>query len=129
MSAAVSHAVEVTTTTCCACGVVFGLPDYLDKARRADGAAFFCPNGHSLSYGRSTVETLRTEVERQKKLVEFANNAARAERERANKLERTAERLKKRAANGVCLCCNRTFANLARHMKAKHPDVAGKARP
>ncbi len=33
-------------------------------------------------------------------------------------------KVKKRAANGVCPCCNRTFSDLARHMKAKHPDFA-----
>lgn len=30
-------------------------------------------------------------------------------------------KLKKRAANGVCPCCNRTFVDLARHMAGKHP--------
>lgn len=29
-------------------------------------------------------------------------------------------RLKNRVANGVCPCCNRTFANLQRHMSTKH---------
>jgi chemotaxis response regulator CheB len=32
---------------------------------------------------------------------------------------------KKRVANGVCPCCNRTFKQLARHMKAKHPEFVG----
>lgn len=30
-------------------------------------------------------------------------------------------RLKNRIAAGVCPCCQRTFQNLARHMKCKHP--------
>lgn len=29
---------------------------------------------------------------------------------------------KKRIANGVCPCCNRSFANLERHMAGQHPD-------
>jgi DNA repair exonuclease SbcCD ATPase subunit len=33
-------------------------------------------------------------------------------------------RIKNRASNGVCPCCNRTFQNLARHMHTKHPDFA-----
>lgn len=31
-------------------------------------------------------------------------------------------RLKRRAANGVCPCCTRTFADLKRHMANQHPD-------
>lgn len=33
-----------------------------------------------------------------------------------------AERLATRANHGVCPCCKRTFSQLARHMKTKHPD-------
>ena len=32
-------------------------------------------------------------------------------------------RLQKRIHAGVCPCCNRTFTNVARHMKTKHPNV------
>lgn len=35
------------------------------------------------------------------------------------------EQLETRAANGVCPCCHRTFKQLARHMKTKHPDFPG----
>lgn len=35
---------------------------------------------------------------------------------------REAERLRRRTAAGVCPCCNRSFVQLARHMKTKHPD-------
>ena len=31
-------------------------------------------------------------------------------------------RIKKRVANGVCPCCNRTFKDLAAHMSTQHPD-------
>jgi hypothetical protein len=31
-------------------------------------------------------------------------------------------RIKNRIKHGVCPCCTRTFANLAAHMKNKHPD-------
>jgi hypothetical protein len=29
--------------------------------------------------------------------------------------------MRKRIQSGVCPCCNRTFENLGRHMKSKHP--------
>ena len=31
-------------------------------------------------------------------------------------------RLKRRVAAGTCPCCQRTVAQLARHMQTKHPD-------
>lgn len=37
-------------TTCAQCGVVFGLPDHLEEARRDDHETFYCPNGHSLVF-------------------------------------------------------------------------------
>jgi hypothetical protein len=43
-------------------------------------------------------------------------------RRRAEKAAKT--KIKNRVAKGVCPCCNRTFQNLADHMKSKHPDYA-----
>lgn len=31
---------------CTICGIEFGVPEYFVEAREADGANFFCPNGH-----------------------------------------------------------------------------------
>lgn len=41
-------------------------------------------------------------------------------RRRAEKAAKT--RLKNRAKAGVCPCCNRTFKQLAAHMKTQHPN-------
>jgi len=41
---------------------------------------------------------------------------------RAEKAAKT--RIKNRIGNGVCPCCNRTFKDLASHMKCKHPEYA-----
>lgn len=43
-----------------------------------------------------------------------ARNAVEAEAAKAR-------RKLKRVQNGVCPCCNRSFWNLERHMKSKHP--------
>jgi len=40
----------MSVTTCCTCGVVFGLPNHLNHALRRNGRAFYCPNGHELHY-------------------------------------------------------------------------------
>jgi hypothetical protein len=38
------------------------------------------------------------------------------------KSEAELRRIQKRTAAGVCPCCNRTFQQLARHMKTRHPE-------
>ena len=115
---------QLEQTDCCECGVVFALPKRILDERRRNKGGFYCPNGHSLHYGE-------TELDRTKKRLDAA--LARENEERQHKLEaqRRADRLaaeaarqKKRASAGLCSCCNRTFANLARHMAAKHKDKA-----
>lgn len=38
------------TETCCVCGVEFGIPETIQKARLVDGKLFYCPNGHDQYY-------------------------------------------------------------------------------
>ena len=120
-------------TECCACGIEFSVPGPWLAARRRDGKSFFCPNGHSLSFGASEADRLRTELSRAKQEQERLAQAARQaeavadrERERAAKAERATARIRKRVQGGACPDCNRTFADLRRHMHTKH---AGKAEP
>lgn len=110
--------------TCCDCGVGFAVPEYFDKMRRNDGKLFYCPNGHSQSYSVSTVQRLEKQLADAERSKQFERNQ-RFEAEAAlAKAERAAHRLKKRIAAGVCPCCNRTFGDLARHMKTKHDSFA-----
>lgn len=114
---------------CVSCSVLFGLPiGYADR-RRADTKDFYCPNGHQMSWRESEADKLRRERDRLKQETARLDEAKReADRvaaeavERACKAEATARKLKARAQAGVCPCCNRTFGELARHMKTKHPE-------
>lgn len=108
---------------CINCGVRFGVPFGFTQYRRDDKRAFYCPNGHSMSYRESDLDVMRRERDRLKqenaRLAQEANENAEA----ARRAEAEAVRLKKRAGAGVCPCCNRTFKQLADHMKRKHPEV------
>lgn len=42
--------IELFTHYCCACGVVFAIPEKLDDFRRIDGKKIRCPNGHKQFY-------------------------------------------------------------------------------
>lgn len=107
---------------CCNCFVHFAMDVALNNQRRAEGGTFYCPNGHAQHY-------TETEVEKLKKLnMTLKNKAAWAETETEYQKRSHAAtkgkltKLHKRVANGVCPCCNRSFKQLSRHIKNKHPD-------
>lgn len=130
--AAISVKLDLTVLDCPACGAVFAATgEFLDR-RRADGHTFFCPAGHQMSYGNGKSQRerdLEAELERQKKVTAQSDRLHAAEREQRKAAERqaaaykgVATRTKNRIARGICPCCTRSFANLARHMETKHPD-------
>ena len=108
-------------TSCPACSMQFAVPTgWLDN-RRETGNGFHCPNGHSLSFAG--------EIDRLRKALTAEQASKAALKDQLQAAERSASaargqvtKLRKRIANGVCPCCHRTFANLARHMASKHPE-------
>lgn len=111
-----------STVDCASCGVQFCVPDHWLQAKRESKAEFFCPNGHSLSYRKSRADELAEKLESQQR-------ETNRQRDRAETLERqlsatkgVVTKYKVRASNGACLCCKRSFKDLARHMATKHPD-------
>lgn len=120
---------------CYLCKVAFGLNDefYRVAKERADDLSWFCPNGHSQVFRRGPTESelLRKERDTLKQQLAYKDDRIRAEqtqREYAQNQARAykgvATRVKNRVSNGVCPCCNRTFANLQRHMATKHAGFA-----
>lgn len=123
-----STKIDLFIEDCISCGVEFGLPLGLQQARLQDHRSFYCPNGHSMHY------TAKTDVEKlseAKQKLASAQEEARIQAARALQAENElsasraeAERIAKRTKAGVCPCCNRSFVQLARHMKTKHPEHA-----
>ena len=109
---------------CVSCGIAFGVPDEFDDRRRDDGKTFYCPNGHTLSYGNTLAKQLKAEREKTARLTARIDQE-RAERESAQRRAAAARgqvtKIKRRVGRGVCPCCNRSFADLAAHMQTKHP--------
>lgn len=62
---------EFVKETCCACNCVFMLPRQLQINLRETKAAFYCYNGHSQSYRKSTAEIAQEKL----KALEIENNA------------------------------------------------------
>lgn len=112
-------------TDCCRCGVSFTSP--VIAFRRNDGKGFYCPNGHPLTFGASQLDKVEKELERvkqerdrAKRDAEWAEaNAKNARKAAAAELTKR-KNLEKRTRAGTCPDCNRTFKQLAAHMKTVH---------
>lgn len=129
-SSAVSVSFKITVMDCPVCGVVFGVTDEFVDCRRKDGASFYCPNAHSMSYGESALDKAQRDAARAKARADQLAAARDDERRRREQVERSlaatrgqVTKLRKRAQAGVCPCCTRHFADLQRHMASKHPDI------
>lgn len=121
--------ITLDETTCCVCGVVFGVPDYFLSKRRQDGTTYYCPNGHSLAFRVTETQKLRDELARTKaqldqrdaRIVTLRDTVAQSER-RINGYKGVTTRLKRRIQAGRCPCCSAEFKDLGRHMKNQHPE-------
>lgn len=114
---------------CCSCGVRFAIPEGLNKRalqeRGSTGTVFFCPLGHRQWYIGET----DAEKEKRRRLDAEARATAIRDQLEAEKRSHAATKgahtkTKRRVARGVCPCCNRTFANVHRHMESQHPEYA-----
>lgn len=115
--------ITCTVIECGECGVVFALSDEFRDQRKQDHRTWYCPNGHPRHYpGESREERLKRQLEQtSNQLARTQSTLAVTKRQKAaakGQLTKT----KRRVANGICPCCNRTFANLAAHMHGQHPE-------
>jgi len=54
---------------CYKCGVIFGLNRNLNKHLKESTDSFYCPNGHSQGYVKSTADRLAEELERKNRTI------------------------------------------------------------
>jgi len=112
---------------CGTCAVWHTVPEIVYDAFSREGGYWSCPNGHQRGFAKGSDEigreNTRRERDRLKQDAARLNDELTAERKRAEEAERKIVQVRRRAAAGVCPCCNRTFLNMQRHMKSKHPNV------
>lgn len=119
---------------CTECGAHIALTANHERSLRESHQTFYCPNGHPQYFpGKTDAEKLRDalhsadiEKSRLAKAAREAELLANDAALRQAVAERETARLKKRTRAGICPCCNRTFIQLARHMKSKHPSIDGR---
>ncbi len=124
MTRTYTETVTLEQLICDACGITFAVPHTWLEGKQRTSSAFFCPNGHNLSYAKSTVDLLREQLQSEherRRQVELQLTSA---NDQLTATKRELQQHKKRVANGVCPCCNRSFVQLQRHMKTKHPEYS-----
>lgn len=126
-----AHSITLCLETCLTCDLKFGVDSEFLRKRKEDHKNFYCPNGHGQHYpGLSENEKLRQEIEKLEQRVQFRDNTISEKNHtieqlnysvRAQKAAKT--KIINRVKNGVCPCCNRSFANLQNHFKTVHPEL------
>jgi len=130
----ISHKVTLTTEECIKCGVSFALPEEFRANLHRTGGFFYCPAGHGQGWDegederkkkdlKTKLEAAQKELDAERKRKEWAEQDARNQANIAKKAQTELANLTKRTHAGVCPCCNRTFKQLAAHMKNKHPTI------
>lgn len=115
--------------TCCRCLTPFTMAGHLYQTRQQDHLNFYCPIGHGQYFaeGRSEEQKLRDRLAEEQMRVANLRDDLQCETLSHRATKGKVTKLKKRVANGVCPCCQRTFANLGRHMAGQHPEYADEA--
>lgn len=119
---------EFHVINCWSCAGLFAITDELYNRRRKDHQAFWCANCGKAQYymGKTPEQEKLDEAQRQVRTLESkvvqAERRAEAAQRRASAVNKQYKRIRDRVKNGVCPCCNRTFGNLANHMRTQHPD-------
>lgn len=113
--------VTLTQIVCGECGGAYAIAEPFRARCQEAGKFWTCPYCKTVwGFGKGEIdkerERLAEERERHRTTLARLNEA---------NIEKAAlERKLKRVNRGVCPHCTRTFANVARHIKCKHPESA-----
>lgn len=127
-NAEVDIKVQLEKIDCPSCNALYAMScDYIDR-RRKDGKCWNCPycSAGTSFHGNDEISKLKKQIADEQVIKNRALADANFLRGEVLAAKAAEERLKKRAASGVCPCCTRTFVNVADHIKQKHPDFVGR---
>ena len=132
MNQVITKQITLESITCCTCDVMFAMPDTMMRRLKENGGYFYCPAGHCQVFSKSEIARLKEKLAEQTRIATQQAERAKQQYDRAVEAESLTKvstdelkRIKLRLQAGVCPCCQRTFKQLARHMKAKHPQHTG----
>jgi viroplasmin and RNaseH domain-containing protein len=137
---ALTETVAFRKFECWVCGITFAMTRSWTDQLKEDKETFFCPKGCRLAFGESKkdkeIRELKETIDRKNRSIMAKDESMRhaweetaIEKRRHSATKGQLTKTKKRAAKGVCPCCNRQFVNMQRHMENKHPDYDGPIHP
>ncbi len=115
----ITGTITYVTETCIQCGVGFAMDEDYYNNRRADKKSFYCPNGHAQHY---LGETDADKLHRARAQITHLQDQKGAAERSAAAYKGQVTKIKNRVENGVCIHCDRSFANLRNHMATVHSD-------
>lgn len=117
--------IEMKQEICCNCHMVFWMPHsfYRQCSEQRPHKEFWCPAGHRQHYiGESDLDKMRRRAQQAEQHNAMLHAEARAAVQERNAAQADLKRHQRRTKAGLCPCCNRSFINMQRHIKTKHPD-------
>ena len=118
--------VELTEINCGECGGTYAINERYRLQAYQKGTSWTCPYCQvGWGYrGNSENDKLKRQLEKERKRREWAEQETKNTENRLRAQKAATTRIKNRVGAGVCPCCNKTFKQLARHMRSKHPNYA-----
>lgn len=86
-----------TLKTCKGCGVVFFIPDALEKKFKEEGGFWSCPNGHEYRYSETEAQKYKRLLESEQRARQHEAEVAANAIESARKLREQVEKLQKKS--------------------------------
>lgn len=118
----VMQTIWIEAVECGDCHIWFGLEATMHSTVRQSGKTFYCPNGHEIHYGDNENSRLKRQRDAAQARARHLDDQLESEKRSKAAVKGHLTRVQKRIANGVCPCCQRSFANVAQHMDNKHPE-------
>lgn len=125
--------VKLIHMDCGECGIQFAMDEAKYVRCKEKGEGWYCPNGHSRIFTKSENSKLQDRIKDLETHADYMRQAKEnlhsqlTDQKRKTIAEKAAKtRIKNRIKHGVCPCCNRTFKQLAEHMKTQHPEYIEK---
>jgi len=118
----ISTTAKLVTEECCACGILFAMPQQVNERLRTKGGTFYCPNGHSQVYTEPDIEVLKRKLRAAESRATNLESSLNGALDDLSAKKKELRSVKRRVNAGVCPYCRRHFTNLERHVHTKHPE-------
>lgn len=125
MSVIFTEPIRLVKVECPNCAGVYAITERFKDNKRKSGGGWQCPYcNQEVGYWESENSKLQKALDEKQRALVASKCETLAERQAREAVEQKLSNLSRRVRCGVCPCCNRSFQNLKRHMKTKHPEAA-----